>query len=272
MTLRGISEGEDLDPRLWRAADPAAATYRAWTTREEAVLRARYADGGARACLAELPDRSLGSIYQHARKLGLRAPREAGARARQRYFFSEALDVQIRLVYQSRPSRGDINALSRKLMRPRWWISKRAAALGLVVPRYKMSPWSPRELDLLRRKAHRHPEVIRRAFLAAGFRRTTTAIAVKIKRLGLETADPDHYTAHALARLLGVDGKTVTRWIAAESLPAKRRGTARETTQGGDHWWIHRADLRRWILSHAQLVDLRKVERYWFIELLGGVG
>ena len=72
--------------------------------------------------------------------------------------------------------------------------------------------------------------------------------------------------------MFGVDGKTVTRWIACEDLPARRRGTARTAAQGGDEWEIERRKLRAWIRDHAQLVDLRKVDRYWFIDLAFGRG
>lgn len=90
-------------------------------------------------------------------------------------------------------------------------------------------------------------------------------------RLGCDTADPDHFTAGQLAVLLGVDGKTVTRWIKVENLPGKKRGTARTEAQGGDMWWIARKNLKTWIGSHAQLIDLRKVDRFWFIDFAFGM-
>jgi excisionase family DNA binding protein len=116
--------------------------------------------------------------------------------------------------------------------------------------------------------------VIRRKMAVKGFRRSTTAIAVKVKREGINLRMSRDlagiYSATSAAKLLGVDAKTIQRWIQAEGLPASRAGTARTAVQGGDEWRIKAKDLRRWIGEHARLVDVRKVSRDWFIDLLLG--
>ena len=108
----------------------------------------------------------------------------------------------------------------------------------------------------------------------AGYVRSATAVHVKRKRLKLGVAEERRaaglYSAHELAELLGVDPKTVTRWIAQEGLPARRRGTARTARQGADEWEIPITKLGPWIRDHAQLLDLRKVDRFWFIDLAFG--
>lgn len=105
---------------------------------------------------------------------------------------------------------------------------------------------------------------------AAGFRRSETAIVVHRRRIGLSSKDPDHHTANDLAKCLGVDPSTVANWITRGWLPATKRGTERTPQQGGDQWWIHRSAVRRFIVDHAAVVDLRKVDRFWFIDLLAG--
>src|SRR3546814_1003769 len=67
-----------------------------------------------------------------------------------------------------------------------------------------------------------------------GFQRTVTAVVVKTKRLALDRTDVDHFTATALAGVMGVDAKTVTRWIEVAGLKAERRGTDRTAAQGGE--------------------------------------
>lgn len=239
-----------------------------WTTAEEQILREHYPRGGLTACLPLLPNRSHAAIYVHAHSLGLHyKPAQAG-RPRQKYFLDTFIETAIRDVYENHPEKNAVNDLARRWGRPRWWIARQARNLGLVVPRLKEPPWSPQEDALLHEIAHRHPEAIARAFRARGWRRSATAIVVRRKRLELDTTDPDHYTANTLARLMGVDAKVVTYWIGVYGLPAVRRGTERLPQQGGDQWWIARIALRRWIGANPERIDLRKVDRLWFIELL----
>jgi hypothetical protein len=48
------------------------------------------------------------------------------------------------------------------------------------------------------------------------------------------------------------------------------RGTARVAEQGGDEYRIAARDVRRFVIANAAAIDLRKVEKFWFIELLAG--
>jgi hypothetical protein len=236
-----------------------------WTTREEKVLREHYPTGGVAACLPLLPRRSMGAIHQHAKVMDLNAP--GNEFKRERWATSEAIDNVIRR-YWLKPYKGFRADCAHVVGRPGWWVSGRAAKLGLTAPRFKEPAWSEVELEIVGANAHRALSTIQRALARAGFTRTETAIAVKLKRMGPGSRiDLDHYTAHQLAKLMGVDGKTVTSWIARGLLKAGRRGTDRVAIQGGDHYWIHRRDIRAFVKDNAATVDLRKVDRFWFIDL-----
>lgn len=253
------------------AAPSLQANLKQWLTTEDALIRQHYPLGGGLACLDVLPGRTLSAIYSRAGKLGLAAANlQRGVQHRTPYEATELIDADIRRVYLSTPTRGIVNELARRVMRPKWWVSRRARSMGLVVPRFKELPWSAAELKIVEDNAHKVTAVIKRILRQRGFKRTETAIAIRVKREGFDRHDPNHYTANQLALLLGIDGKTVTRWIELEGLPATRRGTKRTESQGGDQWWIERSALRAWIGKHAQLIDLRKVERYWFIDLAFG--
>lgn len=244
---------------------------RFWTTKEEAILHEHYSKpGGVERCVALLLGRTRGAIMQHGgHVLGLRAHLQP--KDRKHYAGSEHIDQAIRFVYQNNASKGAIRELAAKIDRPRWWVSKRAASLGLAVPRYKDAPWSPAETGILEENCSRHPKSIRAALKRAGFSRTETAIIVKRKRLHLETKDPNVYTATDLGNLMGVDRGTVTHWIERFGLPARRKPTDRTEAQGGDPYQITRRALRLWIGENAARVDLRKVDRFWFIDLLIGL-
>lgn len=71
-----------------------------------------------------------------------------------------------------------------------------------------------------------------------------------------------------LARVLGIDPKSVTRWIHIGELRARRRGTKRLPQQGGDQHWIHWRDAQAFIAGDPDRIDLRKVDHADFIALL----
>ncbi|MER9901631.1 hypothetical protein [Mesorhizobium sp. M0130] len=260
--VSGVRELLDHNPVV---GDRRAGTKRFWTGREEKLLRAHYPAGGVTACLAALPGRTASSIYQRAAVLGLRVPGANGkVNERQAWASSDAIDAIIRRAYQKTPSKNDVQACAVTCGRPRWWVSKRAAKLGLVTPRFKQAPWCEAELDLIGDNAHKAPATLRRLLKAKGFDRTETAIIVKLKRLGADRTDPHHLNANQLADVMGVDRKTIAAWIAKGWL----RATRREATATDDFWWIHRRDIRRFVIDNVAAVDLRKVEKFWFVDLL----
>lgn len=248
---------------------PTSAKFKHWTTAEIAIVRELYPAQGPQAVAARLPHRSLASIYAQAHTLGLKAPHAARNWREVKWRPSDAIDAEIRRVYQAGVGSNEVNDLAQRLMRPRWWVGKRAAALGVVLPRFKEPPWTDEEdthLDTLAARGHTSP-VIARKMRAAGFNRTETACVVRMKRIGIARGGDgsEAWCATALAKLMGVDNTTVTkRWIKLEGLPAKKRGTERTAAQGGDEWLITRDGLRRWLKDHAQSIDLRKVDKFFF--------
>jgi len=231
-----------------------------------------YANGGIQAARAALPHRHERALYMKAGELGVRSPRK-GIRRVRKYEPSEQIDAAIRRYYETcedRPIVGRMKAFAKTLSRPAWWVKKRAAAMGLAVPSDKSPRWTPDEVALLEQHARKAIPVIRRIFKAHGFKRTEAAIGLQLKRGDYDRESTNHWTAHALAVLMGVDGHTITRWIDKEGLPAKRRGTNRVPEQGGDMYVIARPQLRQWIATHQRLVDLRKVDRFWFLDLAFG--
>jgi hypothetical protein len=264
----GIREILDQNPMV---GDYKRGARRAWTNKEIATLKAVYPASGISGCIPALPGRSATSIYQHAAAEGLRAPRGKSGAERQRWTSSPQVDAIITRAYQGTPTKGDIKSLARTANRPLWWICKRAAKLGLSRPRFKEPRWADAEMEFVASNAHKDADAIARMLKRRGFNRTATAVSVKLKRLGTPTgknADLNHYTANQLAGLFGVDRKGVGAWIAKGWLTADRRGTARVAEQGGDEYWIHRRAVRKFIIENIAAIDVRKVEKFWFVELL----
>jgi hypothetical protein len=264
----GIRDMLDQNPMV---GEQKRGPRRAWTNKEIAILRTVYPVSGVPACVVALPGRSASSIYQHAAMEGLRAPKGKQGAERQRWTASPQIDAIITRAYQGTPVKGDIKALARTAGRPMWWVCKRAAKLGLSKPRFREPPWSDAEIEFVASNAHKNADALSCMLNRRGFNRTATAISVKLKRIGSPTgknADLDHYTANQLAGLFGIDRKGIGAWIMKGWLKADRRGTARTVAQGGDEYWIHRRDVRRFVTENAAAIDIRKVEKFWFIELL----
>lgn len=245
-----------------------APIFKHWNTREVDLLRKHYPAGGAEACREVLPGRTASAIHGKANALGVRQNRRGSKR--RRHQVGVDFDQQVQALYARGLKRGDVARFADINGVPRWFVLKRAQALGLAFQRVAPTPWSRRELELLQEHAAKTPVVIARLLRAQGYKRSPTAVTVQIKRRHIDRDDPDTWSASSLAPLLGVDSKTITKWIATLGLPAERRGTQRTAAQGGDEWVIRRASLRLWIRDHAVLIDLRKVDRFWFIDLAFG--
>ena len=78
----------------------------------------------------------------------------------------------------------------------------------------------------------------------------------------------DGMSAHDLAYCLGVDEHFITRAIKGSRLKAEPRGTARTEAQGGDSYYIQRKDIRTYVTNWLNEIDIRKVDKYWFVDLL----
>jgi len=176
-------------------------------------------------------------------------------------------DQQIRDAY-SRQRLGDRTALKKVSGMLGWTrsaVCKRGAELGLA--RIKEKTWTDLETQLLEQFGHLAPTGIQRKLTGAGFARSVAAIQVKLNRNRIK-ANLDGYSASQLADALGVDVRKILRWIQQGFLKAERRGTGRTPQQGGDIFWISDRHVRRFVLTFPGEIDLARVEKFWFLNLL----
>jgi DNA-directed RNA polymerase specialized sigma24 family protein len=188
--------------------------------------------------------------------------------ARRKYHFTPAIDEDIRRAYHlflDYNNRRAISACARKLQMPRWAINRRAAVLGLA--RIKEPESSAAEIAILEGWGHLTDAVIQRKLKTEGFHRSINGVHLKMRRLRIKK-NLDGYSANALATAFGVDSHKVTYWINRQMLKATRRGTARTESQGGDTYWITHSAVREFVLKHPDEIDLRKVEKWWFLDLV----
>jgi hypothetical protein len=208
----------------------------------------------------------LSSVPAFSRPVALK---NACEKYKRKYQPTPRTDAVIKEAYrkQRQGDRDALKAASFTLGWPRNAISKRGAELG--VTRAKEHPWTIAEEELLERFGHLAPSGIQRRLAAAGSLRSIAAIQIKLNRTRIKQ-NLDGYSACGLADAFGVDVHKVLNWIYRGLLRADRRGTARSDSQGGDIWWISRWQVKRFVLRSPEEIDLARVEKIWFLDLLTG--
>jgi len=176
-------------------------------------------------------------------------------------------DARIRDLYRQAPENGAVARVARELGLPRWKVTRHAISKGYIAKTSKSPDWEPEEESILREYAHRSPENIQKHLAAAGFKRSTTGIVLKRKRLFLPSQLPG-YSGRQLAKGLGEDEHFVTRAITEGRLAAERRGTRRVPAQGGDAWYILPDAIRRFIKDYLETIDFRKVDKFFVVDIL----
>jgi len=158
------------------------------------------------------------------------------------------IHAAIERVYKRDTGNGQVAALAIRLNYPRWKITRYAIQAGFIAKQKKEPNWSERELLILEHQAHLSPERIQIKLKSFGFLRSVTGIVLKRKRMRF-LKNLDGMSATNLANCLGVDSHFVTRAINGGRLRAEHRETNRTESQGGDSWYIHRKDIRIYILT-----------------------
>lgn len=188
-----------------------------------------------------------------------------------RHFFTLQADEIVRDEYRrmlhGRRPYSVKQRLGAKLGIPGWVAQRRATELGLT--RVKEPRWSEPEMELLTKHAWKHPNTLAAIFRRHGFQRSVNAIHIMVtRRLGGRLANRPWYAATQLAKLLGVDSHLVLRWISSGQLRAERIGEGWTEGQSCAKYKIRSLDFRTFVAANPHVVDLRKVDQLWFIDLL----
>lgn len=264
-----FKQGRARLPRLSEPYVPGRRSDRFWTEEWNDILRKYYPTGGIAACAAHLPAHksSKASIYGHVNKLGLR---KADGAPRRKLKVPPDIDDTLRREYelQNGKKRGAVNAIADKLGLPRWWVSHRAIKLGLTMPHKKEPPWTAAETALMHKVPLHDPARCSEIFRQHGFSRSPTAIVVRAKRLDISRRFREGFSAGQAAEVVGFDGKVMATYCIEGACRATRRADNRLPQQGGARWVITREDLRRFVLEHLDRIDLRKVDKLAFVQLI----
>lgn len=186
-----------------------------------------------------------------------------------KYPITSEIHEMIKRIYQTSTGNGEVKALAKKLGYPRCRIGRYAINQGWIAKQKKEPLWTENELRILERNAHLSPERIQLKLKDNGFRRTCTGIVLKRKRLNL-LSSLNGQSACSLAECLGVDAHFVTRAIKEGRLKAQMRDILRTEKQGGDMYYIKDKHVRDYLIDNIHEIDLRKVDKWWFTDMLAG--
>lgn len=114
--------------------------------------------------------------------------------------------------------------------------------------------WQKHEIDYISMKVGH----VSYDYMARKLGRSKNAIELKLKRLGMGNTKEQTglITALELSKLIGVDHKTVRRWIEKKGLKASRRktrGLQAFLMVSPEDWW-------KWADKHRHMIDFSRIE------------
>lgn len=175
---------------------------------------------------------------------------------------------KIKSLYQNKVCcSGEVKEFSEKHGLPRWKISRYAQNMGWSAKQKKEPNWTDQELRILKQSAHHCPGVIQRRLKNKGYKRGVVGIVLKRKRMRY-LQNINGQSARSLSICLGEDVHFVMRAIRGGLLKASRRIQKRTPQQGGNFYLIKDKDVRNFIINNIHMLDLRKVDKYWFVDIL----
>lgn len=146
---------------------------------------------------------------------------------------------------------------------PTWVIKRRAAELGLTYHR-DPKPWTKEEEAFL--LEHVGSRLL--PWIARKLQRSVTSVKMKCRHMELSLRYREGYTLRELELCFGCDHRVIEGWVREEKLHIRRRGTER----AHDAWYVTDSDLLRFISEHPLAFPLRKVDQFWFMDLVTSGG
>jgi hypothetical protein len=182
-----------------------------------------------------------------------------------KYQFIPEMDREIFHTYSiNTDNKPRVLNLARKFSMPRWAIYQRALKIGAVTSSHQKKPWSKQEISILKQYARYEPQTIMKKLQKAGYQRSIASIVLKRKRMRL-LSNQKGISACLCADFLGVDLHWVLNYIRQGLLKAE---VIRRDREGKANYFIREKELRRFVITNPDHIDLRKVEKYYFIELV----
>ncbi len=148
-------------------------------------------------------------------------------------------------------------SIAKKLQIPKWKVSEWAVQLG--VSRHSSRKWTEKEIAYLKRNFYKKDI----DYLAVRLRRPANAVRIQAYRLGL--AEDNGYNKDQVGQGLGVNKKTVDKWIEKGWLKGRKKGDSLS-----DRWVFVDKDIRNFIITHPDEINPKKMDWLWVVDILAG--
>lgn len=232
-----------------------------WTHSQLALLKHYPEKGGqwvTNKCneVPGAPHRTVAAVRRKARKLGYFAQAESMPT-------TDHIDAAVRRAYQS-GAPGAAARCAKACNRPMWWVVKRAKDLKLRPLRGRI--FNPTEAACIEANAHLPPSEIQVKLKRLGYARSAQSIRLYITKNGIQPDRDKPLDAKQTAELFGVEVETLLRHVRSGRLIARRAGEGGPSSPSV--YLIEPKEIARFVIMHPQMIDLRKVEPVWFIDML----
>lgn len=190
-----------------------------------------------------------------------------------KYKFTNEIDLQIRELYlnkvrlNKKNSPCPVKMFANKVGMPAWKITKRASELGVIPITGSGAYWSKREIEILEESSDKSNITIQRRLRVEGFKRSTSAIISKFKKMSI-LRNRDGYSASSLAECFGVATRTVISKIKSGKIKAGHFSSKKAEHNIGNSYFITDKEIRKFIIEYIDEIDIRKVDKFWFVSLL----
>lgn len=194
--------------------------------------------------------------------------------ARKKVVFSEHEDNLIRRAYSAENygSKNGIMSLASRLNKSATSIHRQAGKLGLLKKSHSRvrQLWTEEEERIVEDNSHKGLEAINYQLKKCGYQsRSLESIKSKMRHLGLglrsSRQDCGNYTQNSLAKLMGINGKVIGRYIKEERLKATfRKGLSQ------NEYEIKASDVKKFFKDNLSMIDISKCDKYWLVDLLTG--
>jgi hypothetical protein len=194
-------------------------------------------------------------------------PAPKPGRNRRKHHWTDDEREIVRRDYQG--TRESAQAIAARLGQGITWLAVRAQAGFLSVARrsdYRRRDWTAAEDDLLWELMPKE----RIAVIAQRLKRSIFSVTVRAKRLGISRRTREGwYTKREVCEIVGMDHRWVQRRIDAGALKARPYNPDQPPQKNGMAMWhIAEADLRAFLVAHADELNGRNVDLVQLVAIL----
>jgi excisionase family DNA binding protein len=185
--------------------------------------------------------------------------------------FTPEMDLRIRQLYTPPYIRGQVAQQARQWKCGTSDIVRRRNQLeipSLITPKPRKT-WTQQEIIIVKENPHLSNNELRIALQRNGYERKQSAVQSFRLRSGWRSKlERDEisvgYTAQELAQIMGVQNKTVLRWIKSGELKARAEGGI----QRCGCWRIKPSAVKQFMINYVHRWNPGSIDKFWLVETL----